>query len=197
VNADLDIGGLKKTEAPPAYEFSGSTSRTAMGLFHNGNRINAVRVGESWTAAKEIFPEPPRGSYEIHDLPAQFGNNFQAQGWETNRDEGFGAILTDNKIVAAMYQLEHQREDVVDGYIHEEEEGLRPLKRKRIMGGPVAYWFWHSGTQTTMICKLQTKNGFSLTMAMGDDDVLKQLGISEEDANNQIAELVVKPAVGA
>jgi hypothetical protein len=167
-----------------------------MALYHEGARTNSVKVGDMWASAKEVFPEPPRGTYEIHDLPNQFGKQFESQGWESDRNEGFGVILTDNKVVSAVYELEHARADTVDELIHDELTRMLPLKPTSISDGPVSYWFWHGINQTTMICRLETKDGVNLTMAMGDDNVLKPLAISEDDAHKQIAAIKAAAVLG-
>ncbi len=170
-------------------QLAGPLEPTDMALYHGVNRMDKVRVGDSWAFAKEVFPEPPRGAYEVHDLPNQFTEKFEAEGWETNRDEGFGAILVENKLAAAVYQLDKERATTVDPYIEQELESLRPLNPTTLGKGAVKYWFWHDRNQTTMICRFENKGTVNLTMAMGDDNVLKELGMSEPDAKKQIADI--------
>ena len=156
----------------------GEPSNT-IGLYRESS---AVKVGDTWEKAKEVFPEPPRGAYELHDLPPKFPRDYEVHGWETGAGEGFGVILKNNKVLSAMYQLENTKQDTLNEFLSQQIQGAK-VQPEIVVKGRERYWFWTDGPnhQTLMICALSASHGLNLTIAMGDDEILRHIGISEEE----------------
>jgi hypothetical protein len=172
----------------------GDLKPTNIGLYaKNGDQTDVVQVGEPWEKVRSVFPEK-RGAYNLNDLPPRFpADEYEVHGWESGSGEGFGVILnSENKVVAAMYHLEQAKEDTVQEKLEDQKAGVG-AGPKNISGKSVQYWFWHLENQTLMVCAFQKGKEYELTLAMGDDGILKALGISEEDAQRDQRILDTKP----
>ncbi len=164
-----------------AVQITSSFGPTNIGLYRD-DRV--VRVGDEWEKARLVFHEPNKGAYHLHDLPPRFGKGFSADGWESNRGEGFGVISYQGSIVAAMYQDQGVTDQLVSDMVALHRNGTAELYPLTITGQKAQYWFWttQDGTQRLMICAAKGPRGTHLTMAMGLTDVLKAIGVSPEDA---------------
>ena len=176
-----------QTSKEPTLELAGSVGSGPIGLYRDGA---VVHVGDLWETAKGVFPAG-RTAYDLHDLPQSFPNKFEAHGWETPTGEGFGAITLDSKVVAAMYQLERTKEDSFDELLKAQQTGMGSRQPDVISGRSVNYWFWTDSQnhQLLMVCELSTTAGENVTLAMGDENVLAKLNISEADAKREVGQL--------
>jgi hypothetical protein len=176
--------GPAQPKPDETVQLAGSGEPGIIGLYHNGS---ALHVGDPWESAKSIFPPPARAAYDLHDLPQSIPNIYEAHGWEIPSGEGFGVITHAGKVMTAMYQLEKTKQDELDSYLKEQQEGMGTAQPTLISGRSVHFWFWHDlkVSQTLMVCELATTNGLNVTLAMGDDGVLEKLNISEANARRE------------
>jgi hypothetical protein len=181
----------KPADGAPAVSLSEiSTDPSPVGLF-NGNAT--VLVGDSSEKAKTFRPILPT-SYPLKDLPAKLPAELEVRGWEAS-EEGYGLILYQDKVVAAMYQSQNTTLDEVNDWVGQERRHMDKIPPVQLAGTGLQYWFWSDpkSKQTAMVCAQQKKRGFDLTVAMGDDSVLTILGASVLNARK----LIYAPGTGA
>ena len=185
----LSVGGCESgaTESPassqsvvdpPTVGAVSDLTRTAVGLYLEQG---IVRVGDAWTDAEAAMPEP-KGASEFSDLPARFQKPYQGRGWESS-DAGFGVILYEDQIAAAMTQNERaSREDyasITRWYEHE----LPQAKTDTVVSGALRYRFWEQDGQRVMVLAENRPGGtVYLSAAMGDHRVMDALGMTPEAA---------------
>ncbi len=137
----------------------------------------------------ESFRDPKYSGSEYDDLPPTFKFPYRARSWETAK-MGFGEILYDGTLVAALYQDDKITQDQVDEMVNAHKEQVGGLLPDIVGGKRVTYWFWEIDKQRLMICAYRTeKKGTKLTIAMGDDKVLDALGISPQLARKNIGRI--------
>lgn len=163
---------------------------SAIGLYREHG---SVHVGDNWDKARDLFPEPAKGAYPMHELPPGFGSRFTAEGWETNRGEGFGVIAYQNQVVAALYHttgVDEERVKEIEALHRTSTADIYPLT---ITGKSIRYWFWttNDSKQRLMICAYANPRhkGFDLTLAMGDSQALNALGAAPSIAQRDQARL--------
>jgi hypothetical protein len=171
-----------------AVRVSTPVAPTSIGIYHDNE---SVRVGDEWSHAKQVFPEPPKGGYQIREMPTRFGKGYSANGWESVNGEGFGVISFEGSVVAAMTQETGVDERRVSDVVALHRKNTNELTPLTIVGRSVRYWFWSSldGKQRLMICAANLNNKTNLTVAMGDSEVLEALGISPADARRDQSRL--------
>ena len=152
--------------------------RTDLALLHNSKRL---RVGDTSTAALALFPME-EGATRIRSLPQGFPSEYTVRGWSIPQEfEGFGVILFQDRVVAAMEQLDNVDQQAMTDTIEQYERSLGSAEP--IVGNGVRYWFWREGPQTLMISTFDTEPGRSrMTIAVGLTPVMSRLGISLEKA---------------
>jgi hypothetical protein len=153
-------------------------ARTDLALLHNSKRL---RIGDTSTAALALFPME-EGATRIRSLPQGFPSEYTVRGWSIPQEfEGFGVILFQDRVVAAMEQLDNVDEQALTDTIEQYERALG--SPEPIVGNGVRYWFWQEEAQTLMISTFETEPGRSrMTIAIGLTTVLSRLGISIERA---------------
>jgi hypothetical protein len=165
-------------EAPPVPP-PGERYVTSLGLLR-GDRTLGV-----WASSEEagrFFPGPENAS-EFRELPPNFRSPYRARGWEANR-VGFGVILYEGFVAAAMYQesnltLEDVHE-IVRPYLESFGDAHRTLS-----GARVQYWFWQERGHRLMVHYAPNVNGegrYDLTIAVGADAAMDGIRASYQDA---------------
>ena len=175
----------KKEDVSASIEAVGSPkslTKTDLAIFRDTGRLH---VGDTWETAVELF-RPPKNSYEFNDLPPHFQPPaYKAKGWDS-RKEGFGVILHEGRIAFAMYQIAKGDIDQFNELIAFHQRQVGRLVMERLDGKHVQYCFWADENQRLMIMGLESKGSMKITIALGDDVVLKALGISPEDAKRDL-----------
>jgi len=139
--------------------------------------------------ALERFHDAGKYGAEYNDLPKRFLNTYKARTWETAQ-YSFGEILYDETLVAALYTEERATQDRVDEMVSAHQEQVGRKYDTFVDSKLVTYWFWAEDGQTLMICAYHTpQHGIRLTIAMGDDVVLRALQISPADAKATVAKI--------
>jgi hypothetical protein len=159
------------TVPPPDF----SASRLAMVVW--GHHL---KVGDPSESAANVFPNRERLS-EQNDLPFAFGNDFKARTWERG-DDGFGVIIHDGKIAAALATIGGATQDTLTEILRDEEKEMPGMDPKIVSGQHAVYRFWEDGSQRLMICWFQGHAKSSVTLAIGDDRVLDAIGASPDSA---------------
>lgn len=141
-----------------------------------------VRVGDDRNEGFKVFAAPEQ-SYDQDDLPPSITAPYQAVGWQ-KQDEGFGMILYEGRIAAAVYQLNRTNSarfaDILA--LHTTAYGE---VAKTIPGRRVRYWFWEdeSAGQTLMICASEIQpDVFNVTVAIGTNRLMQALGMEPDRA---------------
>ncbi len=204
-------GDASKPAAETTVFPAGPVQRSRIGLFNELPRPNnpgdpsersstiqvQVNVGDSPEQALKVFPTP-KSAYLFSDLPPSLSKNYEAKGWETAGGEGYGVILYGGNVVAAMYQVNGQPESMLEQLRSLQEQGMGTAQYK-IDKRPVQFWFWHDGSQTLMLSSYDKGEGrLNITLAMGDNNVLDAIGVSEKKADldaNRLARPA--PSLGA
>jgi|GEM_PF-3003023 len=184
----------KEAETAPAVNLTALSTdpSQAVGLFRGDG---VVKVGDTWEKARALIPGPST-AYELHDLPKKLPEQFEVKGWETSEGEGYGMILYQDRIVAAMYQLQGTKEDEVNEFYTSESKGMGPITPTTYVGNGLRFWFWKDDKtrQSTMMCAQQKRRGIDLTIAMGDDQILDVLGATDTNARKLTLLTGGKPA---
>lgn len=141
-----------------------------------------LRVGDSFDRALDLF-QGARRAREFQDLPARLAAPYKAHGWET-QGEGFGVILYNARVAAAVHTLEKASDEEVLELVDAYQDEMRMLP-EIVTGQTARYWFWEvprvrlpnsdSGNdpkavkQRLMVCAVvDAKGTYTLTQAMGD-----------------------------
>ncbi len=141
-----------------------------------------LRVGDSYARALDLF-QGARRAHEFQDLPARLAPPYSARGWEA-ANEGFGVILYEAKVAAAVHTTEKVTAEHVKELVDAYQDEMRMLP-EAVSGETARYWFWElprvrlhqSATaqdpgavkQRLMVCAVRDSHGtFTLTEAMGD-----------------------------
>ena len=161
-----------------------STTPTKIGLVLKKGAL--ITVG--FAKPSEIFDKfktPGVFGSEYNDLPAKFGSPYRARTWETAKT-GFGEILYNDTLVAAVYHMDHATIEQVQDMkiVHQDQlDGVLP-DFKCEDGLSVNYWIWTREKQRLVICAYRKNEkdpaGFQLTVAMGDDIVMDALDMSPD-----------------
>lgn len=141
----------------------------------------SVHVGDSWDAASKVFPERA-GAYELRQLPARFGKEFESHGWETNAGEGYGVITYRDNVVAAIYHVGDIEESRAREIVTAQRNGTGPIAPRTFADTKLEYTFWEDHNQRLMTLLEKTEKGFNVTIAMGDQAVLDAIGASPRAA---------------
>jgi hypothetical protein len=166
-------------EAPTVGAVS-DLARTAVGLYLEQG---VVRVGDSWADAEAAMPEP-KGASEFSDLPARFQKPYQGRGWESS-DAGFGVILYEDQIAAAMMQNERASLEDYATLTKWYEQELPKAKTDTVVSGDLRYRFWEQDGQRVMVLAENRPGGaVYLSAAMGDHRVMDALGMTPEAATH-------------
>jgi len=147
-----------------------------------------LALGDTWSEAIEVF-EIPRNAFEFSQLPPRFATPYRARGWETSR-EGFGVIAYDDRIVAAFHQRDRVTAEQIDETFELYEQALAGMDPLRVEGKTVRTAFWEQNGQRLMVQAVQKPgNGLYLTVALGVDSVLNELGASPTRAREDVTTL--------
>lgn len=183
---------VKREESSAPVESVGPPNelvKTDLAIFRESGRL---QIGDTWDTAIELF-RPVKNSYEFSDLPPRFTSPmYKARGWDARR-EGFGALLYKGRIAFAMYQLAKAEPNQFNDFVELHERQLRRHSVEKIDGKRAQYRFWQVDKQRLMILGLETKGVTKITIALGDEVVMKALGISPEDARREIQRIDDSP----
>jgi hypothetical protein len=158
-------------------------ARTNLGLLREGKTLH---VGDDADVALDLFPKSLAAhAYEIHDLPKVFPSPpYSSKGWDSPSGEGFGEIVYNKQVAAAIWNRIFDDEKAADAVIAEYKTQT-PYPATPAFGAEgLTYLFWEAKPQQRqMILKAPLSNGrFRLTIAIGDDSVLDGLGINKDGA---------------
>ncbi len=182
-------GVVPGVDSPPAAVLLPDYEKLSnLGLL---SRKGTVKVGMTREEALDMFVEPP-GSYEKSDLPPSIAAPFEAFAWQT-RTEGFGMILYQNKVGAAVHEIDKVTPDRLDEVVRAYQSQYGPAFT-HLQGRHVEYWFWQSRSQAgrgdhlLMVTKVQAKpNLLNITEAIGTVPVMEALRMTEQSANGDLA----------
>ena len=156
---------------------------------------NAVHVGDTWEAAQRVFPEP-RAAYRLRSLPSVFAREFEAHGWETNENQGYGVITKDGLVVAAIFHAEDAERDYARSILAAQRNGTGVLAIHEVKNGDLLWNFWESGAQRLMVLLDKGRRGTDVTVLMGDSAVLDALGASRPVATSpDVAPFLSRPPI--
>ncbi len=146
---------------------------------------NPITVWSSADAAFRKFQDPKQVGFEYDNLPPKFQPPYSARTWEEDHIHmGFGEILYNGGLAAAIYQEDKGNQDRVDRLVrdHQDQMGSR-LTPTTLKGKRVSYWFWEKDDQRLMICAYATdRDVIKITVAIGDNVVMDALGMSPDQA---------------
>ena len=156
---------------------------------------NAVHVGDTWEGAQRVFPEP-RSAFRLRSLPSPFNHGFEAHGWETNENQGYGVITKDDLVVAAVFHAEDVETDYAQSLLQAQRNGTEDLPLSHIENGDLEWSFWESGSQRLMVLFDKGRKGTDVTVLMGDSRVLDALGATRPTATSpEVAPFLSRPPV--
>ncbi len=175
-----------RTVPEAGIELAGKAVRTdGIAMSWEGN---SVHVGDAWEAAQRLFPER-RGAYRLRSLPERFGRDFEAHGWETNEGQGFGVILHDDLVVAAIYHAERVEPEEAQRLFEAQRAGTGALPMSEVRNGSLLWNLWEDGSQRLMVLRDIGKRGTDVTLLMGDDKVLDALGATKPASSSKVPAL--------
>lgn len=149
------------------------------------NGRDDVRVGGEAAEAARLFTQPKK-SFELRELPTQFGDGFRVRGWESDA-EGYGVISFDGRVALALRTLRNVDEERVIETIREAEYDLG-RNAVTATGKTSRYWFWESQRDRKMVCAVEVKRGeFMLTLAIGELNVMDALRMAPAQAQKDAA----------
>lgn len=165
--------------APPDF-----SQTTPLALSEDGVKI---QVGDSVASFETKFPKPPKAIRV--ELPPKFSGGYSARGWEMNDgSQGIGAVAYEGRIAAVLRQLSRSSEADVQQVIAAYARSF--ADPAVVVGATARYWFWERQSQLLMVCAYQPGGqNLSLTTALGDKGVLRELGISQDLASRDIETL--------
>ena len=153
----------------------------------------AVHVGDSWEAAQRVFPER-RSAFRLRSLPSRFGHGYEAHGWETNEDGGYGVITKDDLVVAAVFHAEDVEDDYAKSLLSAQRSGTGDLEMREVKNGALDWNFWENGAQRLMVLFDRGIKGTDVTILMGDANVLDALGATRPVATSpDVAPFLSRP----
>ncbi len=192
----IAICGCQGTETPPAESLATASPKpiavgvpvtslpTDIGLVVR--RGLPITVGFSPDAAFRLFRDPKQSGFEFDDLPPKFQWPYKARTWE-EAHMGFGEILYNSQLVAAMYQEDNGDQERVNQLLVAHRDQINGRAPEQIGGKRVNYWFWEKDGQRLMICAYPTgRDVIKITVAMGDNVVMDALGISPDKARKDL-----------
>ena len=147
-------------------------------------RGTPITVWASPEASLRKFQDPKQVGFEYNTLPPKFEPPYSARTWEEDHAHiGFGEILYDGGLAAAVYQEDRGNQDRVDELVRDHQDLVGRLRPTTLQGKRVSYWFWDKDDQRLMICAFSTgPNVIKITVAIGDDVVMDALGMSADQA---------------
>jgi len=182
------------TPSEPPVAAPSNLDRTDLALVNGSERLY---VGDTWDVAARVYPAP-RSAFEFNELPEKLQANFRARGWETAQ-EGFGVVLANDRIAAAMLQLDAANQSQLEKILKAYREMLPSLTPTEVAGRQVRFTFYENDSQRLMICAQQMNPRLYITIAVGDKDVMRQLGAdptraaSDRDELDRLFDLRGKP----
>jgi hypothetical protein len=171
-------------------------SRTNLGLIRE-ERI--LRVGDDPDVGLDLFPKSmAQNSFDVHDLPKVFPNPpYSATGWDSPSGDGFGEIVYDRRMAAAIRTELCADQAAADEKIATYRRNLGV--ERAVLPAPASpgavpapeglkYFFWEAAPQQRlMILEKNLPAGkVRLTIAVGDVVVLDGLGINLTGAKQDL-----------
>lgn len=146
-----------------------------------------LRLGEQYA---DIEPRiaVPKNAFEFTELPPGLTPPFRARGWQSSR-EGLGVVTYNERVVLIM----RQREQASPGDYEEarsfytSEYPLIPAET--VSGGKSQNTFLRKDGQTLMISATRSDAGLTLTVAIGQDEVMKIIGATPEAVQKGVESL--------
>jgi len=155
------------------------------------NSGKKLAIGDAGASAFDVFPKPSNDRVlAVHDLPATLtGQNYVANGWD-DETEGFGVILQQNRVVAALYTVKSLANDLSQVLI-QNYESLNPgLKLTHLTAKNLDYYFWEmNGQRLMLLVQKNDKQSNRITLILGIDSILNALRANPELANADIKNL--------
>jgi hypothetical protein len=147
-------------------------------------RGTPITVWSSPDSAFRKFQDPKQVGFEYNILPPKFEPPYSARTWEEDHAHiGFGEILYDGGLAAAVYQEDRANQDRLDELVRDHQDLVGRLVPTTLQGKKVSYWFWDKDDQRLMICAFATgPNVIKVTVAIGDDVVMDAMGMSPDQA---------------
>lgn len=189
----IAIAGCQSEQKAPVQQIKPSAPANAQALIGSVGMANpgsgligihrssgSVRFGDTYEQAKQVFPMPARGAYELRELPVNFPEPFEARGWETGQGEGFGMILKDMKVVGALYTEERSTESRLEEWLTLQKIGTAQILPRTKTVGPVRVWEWNEGSVALVLVATKTRDGLSIALGVGAVAVLSELGLTLE-----------------
>ncbi|MDR3691067.1 MAG: hypothetical protein P4L46_16930 [Fimbriimonas sp.] len=150
-----------------------------------------ITIYSNHESAFQRFHDTKTVGFESDDLPPHFQPPYSAKTWEEDSLHlGFGEILYNGELVAAIYEEDKANQSRLDGLIRDHQDQVGDLKDTYIDGQHVKYWFWEKDSRRLMICAFPTgRDEIRITVAMGDDVVMDGLGMSIARAHKDQADI--------
>lgn len=143
------------------------------------NRRN-LRLGASEEEAMVVFPRPSRG-FPIDETIPGFPAEYKAHGWEGNED-GFGVVLRDGRIFAAMYQKEAMTADDFADALEQIRVANSLDRFNAVSKNGADYWYVVQGDEAIVLSRIPgVQKRYQVTVTLGHVDLLKALGILRDE----------------
>lgn len=150
---------------------------------HLENQGLKVAVNSTQEDALKVFADlRPDKTFEIKELPESLQPyaELDAAGWATG-NLGYGLILRKKRVVLAMFTRPgFELSDIADVAATYSRK-FPNIEPKAIDQKAGKYWFFNDGRHRLMICgALTRKDKWTLTIAVGDMDVMNKVRMSAE-----------------
>lgn len=165
----------------------GSPTAQTLAILKDGKQL---KVGDSASEAGLIFPQPQaQHVYKLSTLPASLkGFGYSVVGWESG-SLGFGAIISGDKIVAALYTEKQDSKQRTDGIIGNYTQTF-VIPPTHLTAPGLNYYFWQSGSDRLMLLDQKIdRNSHRVTIAVGENPVMDQLRADPAHVRTDLAQL--------
>ena len=170
--------------APKIASVPAPTTKDSTDIAMVVRRGPPITVWSTPEGAFRRFQDNKQVGFEYDTLPPKFEPPYSARTWEEDHIHiGFGEILYNGGLAAAVYQEDKGNQDRVDELVRDHQDQVGRLTPKYLRGKHVSYWFWDKEGQRLMICAYSTgRDVIKITVAIGDDVVMDALGMSPDQA---------------
>ncbi|MEQ1823356.1 MAG: hypothetical protein ABL949_12675 [Fimbriimonadaceae bacterium] len=167
---------------PKTVEAPDSLEATRLGLIGDSDLLH---VGDSLEQVEKLFPTPT-GAVSVKELPAAFGPQYEAQGYDTV-GKSLGAIMFEDKLALAMIYRSGVKAGEFATIVKSYQDRFGPPSQK-VGQGSITYSFWETGNQRLMVCvAIDEKNQLrNLTISIGHQTMMDSLRMGERYAINDV-----------